>query len=71
MLKKQKLKKREKPESSKERKGNVKLKNMKNKKLCTMEKILKTEETLKLHRLLMVTSNSKFHPNILYQKIKE
>jgi hypothetical protein len=47
MQKRQKLKKREKLESSREKKENVKLKNMKSKKPCILERTLKTEEILK------------------------
>jgi hypothetical protein len=71
MQKRQRLKKREKLESLREKRENEKLKNMKNKKPCILEKILKTEEILKLHKLLMVTISSKFLLNILSQKIKE
>jgi len=71
MQKRQRLKKREKLESLREKRENEKLKNTKNKKPCILEKILKTEEILKLHKLLMVTMSSKFLLNILSQKIKE
>jgi hypothetical protein len=57
MLKKQKLKKRERPESLKERKGNVKLKNTKNKRLCITEKTQKIEEILKLLKQRTVITN--------------
>jgi len=57
MLKKQKLKKRERPESLKERKGNVKLKNTKNKRLCITEKTQKIEEILKVLKQRTVITN--------------